>query len=196
MKSTKRIILASGSPRRLDIMRSHGYEPIVFPSHVTEDIPDHRDVSEVPMYLALKKGLDVLQRTDHKDGIIISADTIVYLGDLKGEGSIMGKPSDREEGFAMLSALRNNTHYVITGVCLIDIETGIKRVSKEITKVRFCDYSDEELSDYLDTPESYDKAGGYAIQGTFGKYVSEYEGSYDNVIGFPWALIEKELLLL
>ncbi len=79
---------------------------------------------------------------------------------------------------------------------MIDTGSGIKRVFSDTTRVVFGDYSDEELTDYLNTAEAYDKAGGYAIQGTFGKYVKEFDGSYDNVIGFPWELIQKYLLLL
>ena len=108
----------------------------------------------------------------------------------------MGKPHDPEDGFRMLTELRNDWHLVITGVCLIDTFSGIKKVFSDTTEVYFGDYSDEELLSYLDTPEAYDKAGGYAIQGTFGKYVTKFEGSYENVIGFPWELIEKNLLLL
>ncbi len=196
METKRKIILASGSPRRLDILRAHGIEPIVCPSQAEENLPDYRNASEVPMFLALKKGLDVLENNDFKDGTIIAADTIVYHGDLSGHGRIMGKPADHKDGFNMLASLRNDSHYVITGVCLIDVETGIKRVSKEITKVWFTNYTDEELNAYLDTPESYDKAGGYAIQGTFAKYIKKIDGSYENVIGFPWELIKKELTLL
>ena len=188
------MILASGSPRRLDIMRDHGYDPIIHPAEVEENIPEYKRIEEVPMYLALKKGLAVLEETDLKEGLIISADTIVYLGDPVGQGTIMGKPRNKEEGFSMLSRLRNSFHYVITGVSIIDISSGIKRVSSDTTKVFFTDFTDEELDAYLDTDEAYDKAGGYAIQGTFHKYVKEFDGSYDNVIGFPWDLIEKELV--
>ncbi len=196
MKINKPIILASGSPRRLEIMHKHGLEPLVKPASVRETIPEYKSIEEVPMYLALIKGLNVLEETDLKEGIIISADTIVYLGDLKGPGTIMGKPADFQEAWSMLTILRSASHYVITGICLIDIASGIKRVSNEITQVWFKDFSDEELTAYLNTDEAYDKAGAYAIQGTFGKYVSHFDGSYDNVVGFPWEKIEKELLLL
>ena len=196
MKINKPIILASGSPRRLEIMHKHGLEPLVKPASVRETIPEYKSIEEVPMYLALIKGLNVLEKTDLKEGIIISADTIVYLGDLKGPGTIMGKPADFQEAWSMLTSLRSASHYVITGICLIDIASSIKRVSNEITQVWFKDFSDEELTAYLNTDEAYDKAGAYAIQGTFGKYVSHFDGSYDNVVGFPWEKIEKELLLL
>ncbi len=178
------------------MMRAHGYDPVVCPADVEENIPDHSSIFQVPMYLALKKALWVYDRHKSEDSIIISADTIVYKGDPFGDGEIMGKPADFSEGFRMLTDLRNDEHLVITGVCMIDTGSGIKRVFSDTTRVVFGDYSDEELTDYLNTAEAYDKAGGYAIQGTFGKYVKEFDGSYDNVIGFPWELIQKYLLLL
>ena len=192
----KKIILASGSPRRIEMMKAHGYDPIVCPADVEENIPEYKSIFQVPMFLALKKALWVSGRNISEDSIIISADTIVYKGDPYGDGEIMGKPHDYDDGFRMLSSLRNDEHLVITGVCLISNSSGIKIVSHDTTRVRFGNYSDEELNDYLLTDEPYDKAGGYAIQGTFGKYVSSFDGSYDNVIGFPWELIEKNLLLL
>ncbi len=196
MGINKKIILASGSPRRIEIMHQHGFDPVVHPADVDENIPSYRNVREVPMYLALKKALHVLMETAEDDGIIIAADTIVYNGDPWGDGEIMGKPADPDDGFRMLSELRGGHHLVITGVCLVDIRHGIKKVFCDTTEVWFTDYSDEELRAYLETPEAYDKAGGYAIQGTFGKYISKIDGSYDNVIGFPWTKIQYELNLL
>ena len=196
MGNNKRIILASGSPRRIEIMRAHGYEPEICPADIEENIPEYSNITQVPMYLALKKALRVSEKTEASDSIIIAADTIVYKGDPKGYGEIMGKPSDPADGFRMLASLRNDEHLVITGVCLIDTSSGIKRVFSDTTRVFFGDYTDEELEEYLRTPEAYDKAGGYAIQGTFGRYVRKFEGDYDNVIGFPWELISNYLLLL
>ncbi len=193
MEINKPIILASGSPRRLEIMRKHGLEPLVIPADVEEIVPDNISPSEVPVYLAELKAKAVSESCGLKDGLIISADTIVYLGDLDGDGEIMGKPKDPDDGFRMLASLRNRTHYVITGVCLLDITDGRRCSFSEVTDVTFADISDSELKDYLSTEEAYDKAGGYAIQGTFGKYVDSFEGSYDNVVGFPWERIKYEI---
>ena len=193
MEINKPIILASGSPRRLDIMRKHGIEPIVMPADVEEIIPDNKTPCEIPVCLAELKAEAVCQSPDTVNGLIISADTIVYLGDLNGGGEIMGKPADPEDGFRMLSSLRNRSHYVITGVCLMDASSGKHHTFSEVTSVTFGNISDDELRDYLATDEPYDKAGGYAIQGTFGKYVESFEGSYDNVIGFPWERIKYEI---
>lgn len=193
MKIDKPVILASGSPRRLEIIKAHGIEPTVIPADVDETVPDHMLPSDIPSYLAELKAKTVYESSSIEEGLIIGADTIVYLGDLEGGGVIMGKPGDPDEGFEMLSSLRNRSHYVITGVCLVDASDGKSVTFSEITKVTFGDIPDNELKAYLESDEAYDKAGGYAIQGTFGKYVTSYEGSYDNVIGFPWSRIEREI---
>lgn len=122
--------------------------------------------------------------------VILAADTIVYADE------IMGKPSDAADGFRMLSKLRGGMHYVATGVALVEAGRQNARVFTEVTRVYFKNYTDEELRAYLATEEPYDKAGGYAIQGTFAKYIDHIEGDYDNVVGFPWKRIQKELSLL
>ena len=122
--------------------------------------------------------------------VIIAADTIVYADE------IMGKPSDAADGFRMLCKLRGGMHYVATGVALVEAGRQNARVFTEVTRVYFKNYTDEELRAYLATEEPYDKAGGYAIQGTFAKYIDHIEGDYDNVVGFPWKRIQKELSLL
>ena len=223
----RQLILASGSPRRIEMMQSHGYSPLVMPSDIEETLPYYDGMTETVTFLALKKARDVEARwlnqtqqnllsqasqisrvsgppgtsgtsggsgTSGTSGgsqhppIIIAADTIVYY-----DGEIMGKPLDKEDGFRMLSALRGQVHYVVTGVALVEAGAQNTRVFYEITRVYFTDYSDEELQAYLETDEAYDKAGGYAIQGYFSRYVDHIEGDYDNVVGFPWKRIMKEL---
>ena len=189
------IVLASGSPRRIEIMRAHGIEPLVMPADIEENIPKVHGMCETVMFLALKKVQDVAGRLSsladctEEGSIIVAADTIVYK-----DGEIMGKPADRADAFRMLDKLRNDFHYVVTGVALLSYGRQLTRVFAEITKVYFEDYQDSELEAYLDTDEAYDKAGAYAIQGYFAKHIDHIEGSYDNVIGFPWNRIEKEIL--
>ena len=126
---------------------------------------------------------------DNTDGaIIIAADTIVVYGD-----EIMGKPVDQDDAYRMLSKLRNNYHQVMTGVAIIDTSKKLKICFCDTTSVYFKDYTDEELLAYVKTSEPYDKAGGYAIQGTFGKYIDRFEGDYDNVVGFPWYRVKEYL---
>ena len=189
------IVLASGSPRRIEIMRAHGIEPLVMPADIEENIPKVHGMCETVMFLALKKAQDVAGRLSsladctEEGSIIVAADTIVYK-----DGEIMGKPADRADAFRMLDKLRNDFHYVVTGVDLLSYGRQLTRVFAEVTKVYFEDYQDSELEAYLDTDEAYDKAGAYAIQGYFAKHIDHIEGSYDNVIGFPWDRIEKEIL--
>lgn len=191
----KKIILASGSPRRIEMMHAQGIEPMIMPADIEENLPEIHGMSETVMFLALKKAQDVASRLslqqEHPQAgsIIISADTIVYK-----DGEIMGKPADRDDAFRMLYKLRNDFHYVVTGVALLAYGRQLTRVFAEVTKVYFKDYSDDELWAYLDTDEAYDKAGAYAIQGYFAKHIDHIEGSYENVIGFPWDRIEKEIL--
>lgn len=194
------LILASGSPRRIEMMQAHGYDPLVLPAEIEENVPLHHSMTDTVTYLALKKARDVETRwlaeknsvsvaaAPDRPPVIIAADTVVCY-----QGEIMGKPSDKEDGFRMLSALRGDVHDVVTGVALVEAGAQHARVFYEITRVFFKDYSDEELLAYLDTDEAYDKAGGYAIQGWFSRYVDHIEGDYDNVVGFPWKRIEKEL---
>ena len=189
------IVLASGSPRRIEMMRAHGIEPLVMPADIEENIPKVHGMCETVMFLALKKAQDVAGRLSsladctEEGSIIVAADTIVYK-----DGEIMGKPADRADAFRMLDKLRNDFHYVVTGVALLSYGRQLTRVFAEVTKVYFEDYQDSELEAYLDTDEAYDKAGAYAIQGYFEKHIDHIEGSYDNVIGFPWDRIEKEIL--
>lgn len=194
------IILASGSPRRLEIMRAHGVEPLVKPADCDEIVPPYTDVRDVPCEIAVRKAratLGMLSRDPSfamtPNSVIVAADTIVYQGDIPGHGVIMGKPRDYEDGWRMLTALRGTHHAVITGVCMIFMDTGEERVFSDLTKVWFKDYTDDELNRYLLTDEAYDKAGGYAVQGTFGDYTLRLEGDYENVMGLPWYRIEEEL---
>lgn len=184
----KNFVLASASPRRIEMMRAHRLEPKVCPADITENLPLVDGMKETVMFLALKKAKAVEKSSNiEKGSIIIAADTVVY------KDEIMGKPADFDDAFQMLSKLRNTWHYVTTGVALVTAGEEKTRVFAEVTKVYFKDYSDEELRDYLATDEAYDKAGAYAIQGYFAKYIEKFEGDYDNVVGFPWARIEEEI---
>ena len=194
----KKIVLASGSPRRIEMMRTRGIEPLVMPADIEENLPKVHGMCETVMFLALKKAQDVAGRLNsladctensEEGSIIIAADTIVYK-----DGEIMGKPADRDAAYRMLDKLRNDFHYVVTGVAFLSYGRQLTQVFAEVTKVYFKDYPDSELEAYLDTDEAYDKAGAYAIQGYFAKHIDHIEGSYENVIGFPWDRIEKEII--
>ena len=215
MNKSKTYILASASPRRIEMMRSRGIDPIIHPANIEENIPPEHGMCQTVMFLALKKAKAVedeylgeakatgagsdeyLKETKASCAsaagdppIIIAADTIVY------KDQIMGKPRDRADAHRMLSSLAGDKHYVVTGCALIEAGMQNARVFAEVTEVFVEALSEEELVAYIDTDEPYDKAGGYAIQGLFAKHIARIEGDYDNVVGFPWARIEKELELL
>lgn len=185
----QKIILASSSPRRIDMMSQNGITPIIIPANIDETIPQGAKMEDAVMYLALKKALFVEKKIlelDYNNPVIIAADTVVY------NNKIIGKPNDRQDAYNILWDLKRKTHYVATGVCILQANTAIRHCFCEVTKVFFKNYTEEELNAYLDTPEPYDKAGAYAIQGAFGKYVDHIEGDLNNVIGFPWDRIKIE----
>ncbi len=215
MNKSKTYILASASPRRIEMMRSRGIYPIIHPANIEENIPPEHGMCQTVMFLALKKAKAVEEEylkeikasgagseeyfEEAKAScasavagppIIIAADTIVY------KDEIMGKPRGRDDAHRMLSSLAGDKHYVVTGCALIEAGMQNARVFAEVTEVFVDPLSEEELIAYIDTDEPYDKAGGYAIQGLFAKHIARIEGDYDNVVGFPWARIEKELELL
>ena len=183
----KRIILASSSPRRIEMMKNNGYKPEIIPAHVDEEILIDMSCEAAAMAMAYKKAAYISEQIN-TDAVIIAADTIVVYGD-----EIMGKPIDKDDAYRMLSRLRNSYHQVMTGVAIIDTEKNIKHCFCDTTDVYFKDYTDEELLAYINTDKPYDKAGGYAIQGTFGKYIDRFEGDYDNVVGFPWYRVKEYL---
>jgi septum formation protein len=186
----KQIILASASPRRIDMMRRHGYNPEIRPSDIDETLPEDIGMKDAVMFLALKKALDVESRCtfpEDQGKLIIAADTVVY------KDGILGKPADRADAFSMLNRIKGTSHEVATGVAIIEAGCANKLVFCDATKVFCKDYTDAELNAYLDTDEPYDKAGAYAIQGIFAKHINHYEGSFDTVVGFPWDIIEEKL---
>lgn len=186
----RNFVLASGSPRRIEMMQAHGISPAVCPADIEENLPIIGGMKETTMFLALKKAKAVENCGDPRitpGSIIIAADTVVY------KDKIMGKPVDFDDAFAMLTELRGDCHYVATGVALVEAGKSNARVFTEVTKVYFKDYSDQDLMAYLKTDEAYDKAGAYAIQGHFAKYIEKIEGDYNNVVGFPWDRIQAEI---
>ena len=177
------IILASSSPRRIEMMKANNINPIVIPADIEENSPVYGGKTETCMFLALKKALSVEENLSHelkeKNPYILAADTIVY------NDKIIGKPENEADALEILMNLSGKAHYVVTGVAVIKAGTAVRTVFSSITKVYFKEYTAEDIADYLKTDEPYDKAGAYAIQGYFGRFVERYEGSLNNVIGFP-----------
>ncbi|AFN03004.1 Maf-like protein [Pyrococcus furiosus COM1] len=177
----KKIILASSSPRRREIL-SRFFDIIVHPSNVNEDKIKEKDPTETAIKIAKAKAFDLAVKfpTD----TIIAADTIVTLN-----GKILGKPKDSEEARKMLKQLSGKTHEVVTGYCIISGDKIIE--GAEITKVKFRELSDDLIEWYISTQEWRDKAGGYGIQGFGAILVEHIEGDYYNVVGLPIIVIIK-----
>lgn len=196
-KDEIRYILGSASPRRIDMFRDHGFDPVVIPSHGDESVPMDLGPVETTLFLALKKALSVKSQLESMSqdpdtdlsgkGVIITADTIVY------QDEVLGKPENRQDAHRILSKLNNSSHSVITGVALMRTDIPYCKLFAEESIVTFHPYEMAELEPYLDTTEAYDKAGAYAIQGTFGKYVKEYTGDIRNIMGLPWESLVVEL---
>lgn len=198
----REIILASGSPRRREIMEAHGVRPIILQTEVDESLPDGIAPESAVLFLALKKALFAEERI--LDGrprgtmiegfseppLILAADTIVYSPFL----GIVGKPEDYRDGYRILKSLSGGVHSVYTGVALIETGTVKRSCFFERSDVTFRELSDKDIRDYLDSGEPFDKAGGYAIQSGFGeKNVLKFEGDYENIIGLPWPRCEAEI---
>ena len=172
-----RIILASSSPRRRELLRLIGVEPEIRVSSFEETIKRGESAQDFVKRVAVQKGKEVYK--DEFYGIpVVSADTIVYI-----DHTILGKPVNREDAFKMLQTLSGNVHRVITGVSIL--YKGETHYDLSTTKVCFANLSFEEIDFYLDHEEYADKAGAYGIQGKASVFVEKIEGCYFNVVGFP-----------
>lgn len=183
-----RIILASGSPRRKEILEQAGIVCEVLPSD-KEEVITTADPKEAVKELSLMKASHIagLQK---EDVIVIGADTVVADG-----SQILGKPDNEEDAVRMLRRLSGKSHMVYTGVTLIKIEEDRKTVRTfcEETKVTVAPMTEEEIQKYVATREPMDKAGAYGIQGRFSVFVTGIEGEYLNVVGLPAAKVYREL---
>ena len=188
----RRMVLASASPRRKELLAQVGFEFDIITSDC-EEITTKTKPAEVVEELSCLKATDVADKLDKQSEklLIIGSDTVVALDD-----NIMGKPKDEEDAFRMLRALQGREHSVITGVTMIFTEPGKedkKIVFSKETKVWFYSMNDDEIRAYIDTKEPMDKAGSYAIQGLCAAYIERIEGDYNTVVGLPVAEICKVL---
>lgn len=182
----KKLILASASPRRQQLLKQIGLTFQVLPSNIDEDDTVCSDPLANVQAIALRKAREVAGRI--KDGIVIGADTQVLT-----EDELLGKPLDKADAVRILSKLSGKTHRVITGVALVDAETGFEETWTETTLVKFRDLSKDEITDYVETGESMGKAGAYGIQGMAAAFVESIEGCYFNVVGLPLAKLVQKL---
>ena len=182
----RKIVLASASPRRKELLEQCGVRPEIITSDIEEIISPNHTPEEISMSLSFQKARDVSERIG--EGLIIAADTVVVLDDV-----ILGKPLNDEEAFSMLRRLSGRSHRVITGYSIIDAEGKQKLVEYETTKVYFRSLSDQEILDYISTDECSDKAGAYGIQGKGALLVERIEGCYFNVMGLPISKLNYSL---
>ena len=172
------IVLASGSPRRRQLLEQIGLTGFrVLPSDADESLPDGIAPGKAVERLSARKGAAVAAQA-RPGALVIAADTVVAL-----DGAILGKPRDRAEAEAMLTALSGRTHQVYTGVTLL--QDGRRLTEHEVTAVTFRPLSPEEIAAYVSTGEPMDKAGAYGIQGLGALLVERLEGDYFNVMGLP-----------
>lgn len=184
-----KIILASQSPRRVALMELAKIDFEVMPSNKEEKIKDGFDIEEQSKEVAYQKALDIFNNTQG-DRAIIGADTIVVK-----DNKVFGKPADRKEAIRMLKELENDVHTIYTSLAVLIEDKGQYKEYKELVKTNITVHSmtEQEIIEYVDTEEPYDKAGAYAIQSCFAKYIDEIEGNYMSVIGLPIDKVYKIL---
>ena len=179
-----KLVLASKSPRRSEILKNAGFDFIIRTADADETIAEGTNPEDAVVMLAARKAMAVERNADE---LILGADTIVVLDD-----KILGKPKDREDAFNMLRSLSGRVHSVFTGVCAIS-DKGSMTFAEE-TKVEFYPLTDEEINTYIDSNDCYDKAGAYGIQGLASKFIRGINGDYFNVVGLPISSVYKKIL--
>lgn len=184
----KKIILASKSPRRLELLKGLDLDfRVEVHKGIKESYPESLPPDEVPLYIAREKAADYLVP---EDSILITADTVVII-----DNKVLGKPKDETDACRMLNLLSGRTHHVVTGVCLTTKERQVSFSSK--TDVTFRELSNTEIQHYVDKYKPLDKAGAYGIQEWIGYIgVKAINGSFFNVMGLPVARVYEELLKL
>jgi septum formation protein len=179
-------ILASASPRRTELLRQMGVEFRVVPSDAAELHHDQLTAREVSQVNAYRKARAVAKK--FPDALVLGADTLVYL-----DTKLFGKPASLEQAYEMIEQLQGRTHYVVTGLCLLNLRNHRQRVFAESTAVTFLPLDAVKIRRYLTTVNPLDKAGAYAIQEEGDLLVEKIQGSYSNVVGLPLERLKLEL---
>lgn len=178
-----RLILASASPRRQELLAQMGFDFEVFVPQVDEQLPGE----PVDVVQALARRKAQAAAAVHPDGLILAADTLVYAN-----GQTLGKPENLEEAAGMLRLLSGSWHEVFTGVCLM--KAGKEQTAYAKTRVLFSPLTAADIIAYCQSGEPMGKAGAYAIQGLGGQFIEEIAGSYANVVGLPTALVRRMMM--
>ena len=187
MKPIDNVILASGSPRRQELLQAMGIPFTVLVKQIDESFPESLTGANAALFIASKKA-DAYQNEAASGSVVITADTIVCI-----EGKILGKPADEAEAFSMLRMLSGKCHEVITAVCLLHKQQKV--LFHDTTLVCFKPLTDEEIRYYISTCRPFDKAGGYGIQEWIGLIgIERIEGSYHNVVGLPVRKVYEQLM--
>lgn len=179
-----KLVLASKSPRRSEILKNAGIDFTVRVADADETIPDGTKPQDAVVFLAARKAM-AIERAE--DELVLGADTVVVLDD-----KILGKPKDKEDAYNMIKSLSGRVHSVFTGVCAIG--NGISVTFAEETRVDIMPLTDEEIYTYINTDEPYDKAGAYGIQGLASKFIRGIKGDYFNVVGLPVSRIYEKII--
>lgn len=193
MLNLGKVILASASPRRTELLTQARIPHEIIVSKCEEKITTHIP-EELVMELSAQKAGDVFERCislmEEEDFVVIGSDTVVAVG-----GRILGKPRSDEEAFEMIARIQNNRHQVYTGVTIDSYKKGVRRTKTfyECSNVDVYPMTDEEIRTYLSRNEHIDKAGAYGIQGAFAIYIRGIEGDYNNIVGLPVARLYQEL---
>jgi septum formation protein len=173
----KKIILASASPRRSELLKSMGFNFDIIPSDIDENIDDNLFSYEIIEKLAVEKAQNIAEQIDYS-AIIIGSDTVVVI-----DNKVLGKPKDKADAENMLKNLSGRIHNVVTAIAIIDSETKKIVVESLTSKVKFRELSETEIKNYVNTNEPMDKAGAYGIQGKASIFVEYIEGCYNNIVG-------------
>ncbi len=181
----KKVILASASPRRQELIKLIFDSVEILPADCDETLPEGIGAREAVEYLSKIKN-EASAKLTEEENLIISADTVVAVGD-----EILGKPIDKEDARRMITLLSGKVHQVYTGVTLS--LNGKTKTFSEKTDVEFFNLTKEEIEEYINSSEPYDKAGAYGIQGKAGLLVKGINGDYYNVVGFPVARLKREI---
>lgn len=191
MHINRRLVLASQSPRRSELLRQAGFQFVVCSVQISEIPDENMNLPDQICDLAVQKAAACLKSgklLKEQGFLILSADTVVCL-----DGQILGKPKNCIENQQYLGRLSGQTHTVITAVCLFDVDSGTRTVGYEESQIQFRNLTSDEISEYCQSGDGLDKAGGYGIQGAAGKFVRHTIGSYDNIVGLPIKLVENLL---
>ena len=173
-----KIVLASGSPRRKEILENMNLKFDIIKSEIEETTIENESPKDLVKRLSYEKAYDIASK--NLDSIVIGADTVVVL-----DNNVLGKPKDEDEAFNMLKQMSGKEHAVITGVSILCLDLKKEICDYCVSKVKFKNLSDEEIYSYIKTGECMDKAGAYGIQGLGGLLVEYIKGDYFNIVGFP-----------